>query len=119
MTPKRLLGSDGRVIVAHVETAASFPRRFMGLMGRRPLGPGRALRIISCRAVHTFFMRFALDLVFLDRNQRVIRVIRDVRPWRAARGGGRAESVMELEAGWLPENAARVGEIVFFDPPHD
>jgi uncharacterized protein len=71
------------------------PRRLTGLLGRRSLPPGVALEIPRCRSVHTFGMRFALDLVWLDGAGRVVRIDRGVRPWRV-RTCRAARSVLEL-----------------------
>jgi uncharacterized protein len=72
-------------------------RRLVGLIGRRDWPPGVALEIPRCRSVHTFGMRFALDLVWLDRSGSVVRVDRAVPPWRV-RSCRRARSVLELRA---------------------
>ncbi len=82
------------------ERAVSFRERMRGLLGRDAPGTGAALLIERCGAVHTVGMRFALDLVFLDRAWRVARVVRGVRPGRLmVWGGWRAASVLETEAG--------------------
>jgi uncharacterized membrane protein (UPF0127 family) len=75
-----------------------------GLLGRSGLASGEGLLLRPAGSVHTFFMRFPIDAVFLDREQRVVRVASDVRPWRAA-AAARARAVLELAAG----EAARVG----------
>jgi uncharacterized membrane protein (UPF0127 family) len=74
-----------------------------GLLGRAALAAGEGLLIRPASAIHTFFMRFAIDVVFIDRDGVVLRVVPALRPWRlAARRGAR--SVLELPAG---EAAAR------------
>jgi uncharacterized protein len=72
--------------------------RLRGLIGRRSWPVGVALEIPRCRSVHTFGMRFALDLVWLDGDRRVVRIDRAVRPCRV-RSCRRAKSVLELRAG--------------------
>jgi uncharacterized membrane protein (UPF0127 family) len=72
--------------------------RALGLAGLRALPPGTALHIASCRSVHTFGMRFALDLVWLDEAGRPVRVDRAVPPARV-RTCARARSVLETAAG--------------------
>jgi uncharacterized membrane protein (UPF0127 family) len=71
------------------------PRRLIGLLGRRSFAA--ALEIPRCRSVHTFGMRFPLDLVWLDGSRRVVRVDRDVPPWRV-RSCRQARSVLELDS---------------------
>ena len=81
------------------EVARSFRARAKGLIGRRGLPPGRGLLILRCNAIHTFFMRFAIDATFYDREDRVIKVVRNVRPWRPfVWGGFRAVKVLETAA---------------------
>ena len=99
-------------VIPAVAIADTFAGRALGLMGRAPLGPGRALYLAPCHAIHTFFMRFALDLVFVDRGMRVVRIVRGVRPWRTASGGRAAHGVFELEAGGLAAEALREGDEV-------
>jgi len=74
-------------------------------MFRPRLRPGEALWIPRCSSVHTCFVRFPLDLVFLDDDMRVTRVAESVGPFRARFGGREARSVVELAAG----TAARLG----------
>jgi uncharacterized membrane protein (UPF0127 family) len=78
--------------------AESFAARLRGLLGRRALPTGEGMLIRRESSVHTFFMRFAIDAVFLDADERVLRIDANVGPWRlkACRG---ARSVLELAAG--------------------
>jgi len=78
--------------------AASIGERFTGLIGRPPLGPAEGLVFERCDAVHTFAMRFPIDVVFLDRSGRVLRVAERLRPWRIAWTPG-AHTVIETAAG--------------------
>ena len=81
------------------EVARTFLERAKGLIGRRGLEPGCGLLIPRCNCIHTLFMRFPIDAVFLDRRDRVVRTIRGVRPWRAfVWGGWRAAKVLETAA---------------------
>ena len=78
------------------EVARSFRARLKGLIGRRGLPPGRGLLILRCNAIHTFFMRFAIDATFYDSHGRVVRTVRNIRPWRPfVWGGFRAVNVLE------------------------
>ena len=78
--------------------------RMRGLMGRRSLEPGHGMLIRRTGSIHTFFMRFPIDAVFLDRKMRVRKIVRELSRNRAAASLG-ARSVLELPAG----EAARVG----------
>ena len=102
--PLALLAGDGRVVCPDCAVADSVLTRMRGLLGRRGLEPGEGLLLRPANSVHTAFMRFPIDVVFLDRELNVLDVREAVRPWRmAARRGARA--VLELGAG----EAARRG----------
>ena len=74
--------------------------RGLGLMFRRRLDPGGGMWIAPCNGIHMFFMRFAIDAIFLDREDRVLRVYRRLRPWIGiAPLVWGAHSVVELPAG--------------------
>jgi uncharacterized membrane protein (UPF0127 family) len=72
--------------------------RLKGLLGRTRLEEGEALLIRPTWSVHTFFMRFPIDVVFVDRGLRILAVEPNLRPWRAAARRG-AHAVLELTAG--------------------
>jgi len=78
--------------------AESFAARLCRLLGRRGLPAGEGMLIRRESSVHTFFMRFAIDVVFLDEDDRVLRIDPDVGPWRL-KACRRARSVLELAAG--------------------
>ncbi len=95
----RLETANGSVVADHVEVADTLWSRFMGLMFRRELLPGHGLAIRPCNSIHMFFMRFALDVVFVDADGRVVRVINSIRPWRASSLVRGAKAAIELPAG--------------------
>jgi uncharacterized membrane protein (UPF0127 family) len=112
-------GPDGRslaflvgsvVRIPDVRMARRFHERFLGLMGRRRLEPGVALWLQPCRGIHTLGMRFAIDVLFLDGKGRVLRIARNVRPWRLAWAPRGTQSVVEVASGWLTEGAIRTGD---------
>lgn len=90
--------SGGRTVAGHVRPATTFLDRLLGLMLRPPLADGEGLWISPCNSVHTAFCRGALDIVFVSREGRVLRVVPSLRPWRAAACPG-ARSVLELAPG--------------------
>src|SRR5262245_53197207 len=85
---------DGQVLCERCIVADSVFRRLRGLLGRRSLSPGDGIVLRPGWSVHTIFMLFSIDVVFLDGNQVVVKVVRNLKPWRAAtcrgaRGAGR------------------------------
>ena len=87
-----------------VQKLTSFAERLRGLLGRPPLGKGEGVCIEPCKQVHTFGMRFPLDVLHLDENG-VILSIETLAPWRFGRYNHRAASVLEIRAG----EASRLG----------
>ena len=84
------------------EVAETAFERMRGLIGRVGLGPGKGMLITKCNCIHTFFMRFPIDATFLDRKGNVVKVVRNIRPWRPwIWGGWHATSVLETAAGRL------------------
>ena len=81
------------------EVAESAFERMHGLIGRSGLEHGKGLLILRCNCIHTFFMRFPIDATFLDGEGRVVKTVRNIRPWRPwVWGGWRAKSVLETAA---------------------
>lgn len=86
--------------------------RMKGLLGRSFLQPGEALWIKPCKGIHTFGMRFAIDAVFLNSENRVVAVTKDLRPNRLTRLYYDAVSVVELPAGTIDATATSPGNEV-------
>ena len=83
-----------------IDTAESSAQRRTGLLRHDKLDEGAGLWIIPCEAVHTFFMKFAIDLIYLDRKHRVRGIVRELRPWRFSICLP-AHSVLELPGGTI------------------
>lgn len=94
----RILDSSGRVVCDACALADSVPARLRGLLGRSSLEPGEGVLLRPAGSIHTAFMRFPIDAVFLDRGMHVLDVAPALRPWRAAGRRG-ARAVLELAAG--------------------
>jgi len=90
--------------------------RFWGLMGRKELPEGAGLWIKPSSSVHTSFMRFPLDLVFLSRENEVVKVCTRLRPWRFSAGGRGARTVLELAPGTLDRVKLHIGEKLAIGP---
>ena len=104
-----LVRDDGVVVCDSCGVAATFRTRLRGLLGRRELAAGEGLLIRPTNSIHTFFMRFPIDVVFLDRNGVVVKLVANVRPWRvtfAARG----RYALELRAGEADARRIRLGD---------
>ena len=88
--------------------------RMRGLLGRAGLGADEGLLLHRTGAIHTHFMRFAIDALFLDRELRVVDVRSSIRPWRMAHTRG-ARAVLELRAGEANRRGVRVGDVLRVD----
>ena len=92
--------------------------RLRGLLGRSELRAGEGLLLRPTPSIHTWFMRFPIDAVFVDGELRVLAVRSDLRPWRmAGRRGARA--VLELAAGEAERRGVRVGTQLMLEGAHD
>ncbi len=102
-------------LASNVELADTSARRSKGLLGRSGLGAGEGLWIVPCESVHTFGMRFAIDLVYLDRQNRIRKIRRNVVPWRMS-ACLTAHSVIELPSGAIQEQNVQRGDQIEFFP---
>lgn len=101
------------LLATRLKVAGSGATRRKGLLGRDGLGQGEGLWIVPCESVHTFFMRFPIDLVYLDRNHRVRKVRSAVGPWRMS-ACFTAHSVLELPTGVIRTSRTERGDTVEF-----
>jgi uncharacterized membrane protein (UPF0127 family) len=94
----RVLSAAGDVVCERCEIPESSFGRMRGLLGRAGLEPGAGMLIDAAPSVMTFFMRFPIDVVFLDRDRKIVGIRHRLRPWRVA-GARRAVAALELPAG--------------------
>jgi hypothetical protein len=106
------------VLATRMQVADSSPKRNKGLLGRSRLAPGEGLWIIPCEAVHTVGMKFSIDLIYLDRQNRIRKLCRNVPPWRLSACFS-AHSVLELPQGVVRDSQTRPGDTLEFSaaPP--
>lgn len=101
----------GRLLATRLETAFDSKARNRGLLGREGLAPGSALILAPCNTVHTFFMRFPIDVLFVGRDGRVVKVCRHVKPWRVAAAVS-AFATVEFAAGELATHELSASDTV-------
>ena len=113
MTNTRTLKkTGGEVVCERCELATNPISRMRGLLGRSGLAPGEGMLFRPAGSVHMFFMRFAIDVVFCDRDLAVLGIERDLRPWRMAGRKG-AKVVVELPVGGA--DGLEPGDRLFLD----
>jgi uncharacterized protein len=125
VTPAQKPGQDARLHVSNptrgtvlatcLEVADSGPKRNKGLLGRTGLPEGGGLWIVPCESVHTFFMKFPIDLIYLDRKNRIKKVCDSVRPWRLSACLS-AHSILELPSGTIRNTQTQAGDTLEFAP---
>jgi uncharacterized membrane protein (UPF0127 family) len=104
-------------LAEHVEVAVTRKDRRKGLLGRQAFDSSSALIIAPCFSIHTMFMRFDIDAVFVDDDGRAVKVVHDMAPWRIAVQPF-AHAVVELPAGSLRERPVDVGDRLYLVDEH-
>jgi len=99
----------GTVLGTAVAVADTSATRRTGLLKHQSLAPGEGLWIVPCESVHTFFMKFAIDLVYLVRNRQVRKIRHAVPPWRLS-ACLFAHSILELPAGTVKQTGTQTGD---------
>ncbi|MGA9128054.1 MAG: DUF192 domain-containing protein [Terracidiphilus sp.] len=99
------------ILATSLEVADSSARRNRGLLGKERLKSGEGLWIRPCEAVHTFWMRFSIDLVYIDRKYRIRKLCHAVPPWRLS-VCLMAHSVLELPAGTIQSTNTEVDDVL-------
>src|SRR5690349_11608730 len=107
---------DGQVLASDVYTVNGYFGRWLGLMGHPGLPPGQALVLEGDNSIHTFFMRFPIDVVFLDKAGRVKHLYHAMRPWRLSRVVFGSRRIVEMPPGVLAATGTAKGDEMVFEP---
>ena len=108
-----LVDGQGRVIASSVTLAKTLVERTVGLLGKKSLRQGEGIWIERCASIHTYFMRFPIDAVFVDGQNRVVQRVRNLAPWTLYAGCRDAAACVELAAGTLAQSELSDGDVVF------
>jgi len=100
---------SGQLIATRLELAADSESRRRGLLGRDALAEEAAFIIAPCNAIHTFFMRFTIDVVFANRQGQVVKLCRHLKPWRIG-VGLKAFAAIEMAAGSIERTGITKGD---------
>ncbi|HYF82010.1 MAG TPA: DUF192 domain-containing protein [Clostridia bacterium] len=100
------------MIVDNLKIAKTFKERFLGLMFKRRLPAHEGLMLLGCSAIHTCFMRFAIDVVFMDINHRVIGIKEKIKPWQLSGFVRKAYIALELPEGTVDKKNITIGDIL-------
>jgi len=104
--------SKGALLAKQAKVADSFLKRAKGLLGRKEFLEGEALIFYKTNSIHTFFMRFPIDVLFFENHGRVIKVFSNLRPFRFCSVFSFSSNVVELPAGILSKSATSVGDFI-------
>ena len=99
-------------LAEQTEIAKGMLRRGLGLIGRRGWTGSDGLVLSGCNSIHTFFMRMPIDVVYLDKGNRVLRADGAVKPWRVGPIVWKAKTVVELPAGTIERTGTRPGDLL-------
>lgn len=103
------------MVVDNVKIAKTFKERFWGLMFKKKLGSSEGLMLLGCNSIHTCFMRFAIDVVFMDINHRVIGIKEKIRPWQLSGFVRKAYIALELPEGTVERKCISTGDILILN----
>jgi hypothetical protein len=102
----------GSIIGNRIQIADTSLSRMVGLLGRRGVDAGGGLWINPSSGIHTFFMRFPIDVIGLDKNMRVIKLWNGLVPWRITSISLQLRSVIELSTGRIAECGVQLGDVL-------
>ena len=103
------------IILDDLQTADTFLTRFRGLMGVKAIAKNMGLRIAPCNSVHCFFMRFPIDVIFLDKQNQVIHIQKNMKPGSISPIIKKAKSVIEANADTLSTVLELGDKLAFYD----
>ena len=111
---KALNSTTGKELAAKLTVADTAFSRAKGLLGKKGLPRGEGLLIKPCKGVHSFFMRFAIDVVFLDKRNYIVETVADLKPQRMTKVLLSSSSAIELPAGTIKASGTAVGNLIVF-----
>lgn len=110
--PRLIHAKNKNLIASHVITANSLKRRIQGLIGFKELQKEEAFLITACPSVHTFFMRFPIDVIFTDKAFRIVSLFENISAGKVLFGGFKSRNVFEMKAGQIRTHNLKKGDIL-------
>lgn len=93
-----------------VEIAESFKQKLLGLITYKKLGRNRVMLIENCRSIHTFFMRFPIDVIFVDKNDTIVKLKENLKSYRFLIANSKAKNVYEASNGFIKRFNLKIGD---------
>lgn len=107
--------TKNKIIAEHVEVANTVFKKMKGLLGREKIKKGEGLRLLSCNNIHSLFMKFEFDAIFIDKYNKVKKLSEKIPQWTLLKICFGADSVIELPAGTIKETGAEIGDELEFN----
>jgi hypothetical protein len=102
--------NSGQVVCPEIKLATSILQRFFGLMGKPALPTGQGLWLEPCDSIHSCFMRFCFDAIFLSKEGEIVHLIQGMRPWRMSPILFKSNVVVELPQGSIEQAGLKIGD---------
>lgn len=100
------------VVADEVRMANHYFSRLIGLMGQPSLPPKQGLWILPCSDIHSCFMRFEFDAIFVNKQYQVLHLVERMKPWRISKFVKGGHAVLELPAGAIAESGTQIGDVL-------
>lgn len=110
-----ILEKNQQVLCSKVSVADNVWSRTKGLLGTQSLPEGECLWIKKCNSIHTWFMNYPIDVIFVDDKLKVIKTYKNLRPWKITIPSLKAKSVFEMQSGWLENHWPQPGDQLYVD----
>jgi len=111
----KILNHTRNVVLAdRADLADSFVSRMVGLLNRAGLNQGEALIITRCQQIHMFFMRFAIDVIFVDASDHVVGLVHSIQPWQMSAIYWKANRSVELPSGVIASSKTQLNDLLKF-----
>ena len=104
--------SKNTIIGSNINIANTFYKRLIGLMFKKSINKDEGLLISPCNSIHMFFMKFSIDVIFIDKNDKILYVLEDFKPWRISKIVLGSKYVLELPPKTIKNTLTTIGDII-------
>lgn len=112
----RFVNSTRKTVLAErALSARTVIARFKGLLGTRELVEGCGLLLDPCTGIHMFWMTYAIDAIFVDRDYKVVGLVQNIKPWAVSKVYRKARACLELPTGTIELSSTQVGDVLNFE----
>lgn len=104
--------SKSTIIATQANLADTFITRLVGLLNRDHLAPQEGLIITKCNSIHMFFMKFAIDVIFVSKTNQVVGLVENIKPYQLSQVFWKSSFCIELPVGAIKSSKTQVGDII-------